>query len=112
MSEEKAELLKGTLDMLILQTLTREPAHGYGIARWIEERTNDALEIEEGSLYPALYRMERKGWIESEWGTSENNRRAKYYRLTAEGEKQLEEHISGWERLVVAVGHVLQPQTV
>ena len=108
MSESKTELLKGTLDMLILQTLRRGSFHGYGIARWIEERTNDVLEIEEGSLYPALYRMERKGWIESEWGISDNNRRARYYRLTPEGEKQLREQISGWEKMVSAVGQVLQ----
>ncbi len=78
MPDSKAELLQGTLDMLILKALTQGPVHGYGIARWIQTVTDDALQIEEGSLYPALYRMNRRGWIESEWGTSENNRRAKF----------------------------------
>jgi PadR family transcriptional regulator PadR len=83
------DLLQGTLDVLVLKALSGGPAHGYGIARWLEQVTDDVLRIEEGSLYPALHRMELKGWIESEWGLSDNNRRAKYYRLTAAGRKQL-----------------------
>jgi len=112
MPVEKTELLKGTLDMLILKTLTCGPTHGYGVARWIEERTRDVLAIEEGSLYPALYRMERRGWIASEWGLSGNNRRAKFYRLTPEGKRQLAMEISSWERLVLAIGQVLAPQPI
>ena len=110
MSRPKAELLKGTLDMLILRALLSGPIHGYGIARWIEIRTDDLLAIEEGSLYPALYRMERRGWISSEWGTSDNNRRAKFYRMTDMGASRFREEVSGWERLVVAIGRVLEPE--
>ena len=108
MPKPKTELLKGTLDLLVLQTLASGNAHGYGIARWIEDTTRDALQIEEGSLYPALYRMEDRGWITSEWGITEKNRRAKFYRLTARGRRQLEEETSSWERIVEAVGLVLQ----
>ncbi len=112
MSGEKTELLKGTLDMLILQTLTSGPTHGYGIARWIEERTDDALAIEEGSLYPALYRMEKKGWIRSEWGVTEYNRRAKFYRLTPAGEERLVSQMASWRTFVGAVGRIFGPETV
>ncbi len=108
MARPKTELLKGTLDLLVLKTLSSGNAHGYGIARWIEDTTHDALQIEEGSLYPALYRMEDRGWITSEWGITEKNRRAKFYRLTARGRKQLEEETSSWERIVEAVGLVLE----
>jgi transcriptional regulator len=100
-------LLQGTLELLILKTLSWGPAHGYGIASWIEEVTDDALRVEEGSLYPALHRMERKGWVEPEWGVSENNRRAKYYRLTAAGERALRAERESWTRLVDAVDRVL-----
>jgi PadR family transcriptional regulator PadR len=110
MPEGKAELLQGTLDMLILKALTQGPTHGYGVARWIQSVTDDLLEIEEGSLYPALYRMNRRGWISSEWGTSEHNRRAKFYSLTAKGRGQLEEQVAGWERFVLAVQRILQVQ--
>jgi len=110
MPEGKAELLQGTLDMLILKALTQGPTHGYGVARWIQSVTDDLLEIEEGSLYPALYRMNRRGWISSEWGTSEHNRRAKFYSLTAKGRGQLEEQVAGWERFVHAVQRILQVQ--
>jgi len=110
MPHARADLLRGTLDFLILKALTFGPEHGYGIARWLEESSADLLRIEEGSLYPALYRMERRGWIRSEWGFSETNRKAKYYRLTAEGREQLEAQARGWERLVKAVGLVLQRQ--
>jgi len=110
MPEGKAALLQGTLDMLILKALTHGPTHGYGVARWIQSVTDDLLEIEEGSLYPALYRMNRRGWISSEWGTSEHNRRAKFYSLTAKGREQLEEQVAGWERFVLAVQRILQVQ--
>ncbi len=83
------DLLQGTLDVLILKTLSWGPRHGYAVARWLQQATHDLLSIEEGSLYPALHRMERRGWIEAEWGVSENNRRAKYYAITPAGRKQL-----------------------
>src|ERR1700728_3579069 len=91
MQKSKAELLQGTLDLLILKTLLAGPMHGYSIAQRIQQRSEDVLVVEEGSLYPSLYRMEDKGWIVSQWGKSENNRRAKYYSLTRSGRKQLEE---------------------
>jgi transcriptional regulator len=103
----KTELLQGTLDMLILKSLLPGPRHGYGVAQWIQTTTNDALRIEEGSLYPALHRMQRRGWLSSEWGTSESNRRAKYYRLTRDGRAQLTREIRAWEDLVRAIGIVL-----
>ena len=96
-------LLQGTLELLILKTLSWGPMHGYGVASWIEEATGDVLRVEEGSLYPALYRMTRKGWIAGEWGTSENNRKAKYYRLTSEGRRQYRDQTSGWQRFAAAV---------
>ena len=96
-------LLQGTLELLVLKTLSWGPMHGYGIASWIESATGDVLRVEEGSLYPALYRMTRKGWIRGEWGTSENNRRAKFYQLTREGERQFREQTTGWERFASAV---------
>ena len=106
----RQELLKGTLDMLILQALTRGAMHGYGVARWIEERTEGTLLIEEGSLYPALYRMDQRGWVEASWGSSENNRRAKFYSLTRAGAKQLEKETSSWARLVWAIGRIVPCQ--
>lgn len=108
MANDKADLLKGTLDLLILKALSCGPQHGYGVARWLEESSQDLLSIEEGSLYPALYRMEQRGWIRSEWGTSETNRKARYYHIMPEGQGQLEAQASGWERLVFAVSMVLQ----
>ena len=100
-------LLQGTVELLVLKTLTWGPMHGYGIANWIETATGDVLRVEEGSLYPALYRMARKGWIQGEWGTSENNRRAKFYRLTEEGRRQFAEQASGWQRLATAVSQAV-----
>lgn len=100
-------LLQGTLELLILTALSWDDAHGYGIARWIEAATDDALRVEEGSLYPALHRMNAKGWVEAEWGVSENNRRAKFYRLTDEGRGQLVEKRRGWDRIVEVVGMAL-----
>jgi transcriptional regulator len=105
----KAELLQGTLDLLILKTLAVGPMHGYAIAQRIQQRSEDVLVVEEGSLYPCLYRMEEKGWISAEWGKSENNRRAKYYTLTRAGRKQLEEETATWERVHRAISLVLAP---
>jgi transcriptional regulator len=100
---DESGLLQGTLQLLVLKTLSWGPMHGYGIASWIESATGDVLRVEEGSLYPALYRMTRKGWIKGRWGTSDNNRRARFYELTKEGERQLREQTSGWQRLAAAV---------
>jgi transcriptional regulator len=105
----QTEILQGTLDMLILQTLTPGPAHGHTIAHVIEHRSEEALLVEHGSLYPALHRLELRGWIASFWGTSENNRKARYYRLTAAGRKQLSVETSRWARVVRAVNQVLRP---
>jgi transcriptional regulator len=104
-------LLQGTLELLVLKTLSWGPMHGYGIAEWIESATDDVLRIEEGSLYPALYRMSRKGWIRGEWGITENNRRAKYYTLTKEGHRQLHEQVTGWQRLSKAVSRAVSAKT-
>jgi PadR family transcriptional regulator, regulatory protein PadR len=102
------ELLQGTLDLLILKTLALEPMHGWGIAQRIQQVSREVLQIQQGSLYPALYRLERKGWIEAEWGASENNRRAKYYSLTQAGRAQLEKEMADWERVSSAVALILQ----
>ena len=104
---EALDLLQGTLDVLILRTLARGPMHGYAVSYWIRSVTDEALELQEGVLYPALHRLERKGWIDSEWGTSENNRRAKYYSLTKLGRKQLQHELSTWGRFASAVGKVV-----
>jgi len=109
MSKEALALLPGTLDALILKTLSRGARHGYAIARWLEEATDDALQIEEGSLYPALYRMEKRGWIESDWGLSELNRKVKFYHLTATGKSQLEIETANWKQFNRAVSKVLLP---
>jgi transcriptional regulator len=105
----ESELLQGTLDLLVLRTLAPGPAHGHTIAHVIETRSEDVLQVEHGSLYPALHRLEDRGWIASFWGTSENNRKARYYRLTAAGRRQLTEQTSRWEQLVAAIGRVLNP---
>ena len=102
------DLVHGPLHLMILKTLTWGPAHGYTIARWIRQVTGDVLQIEEGSLYPALHRMEQRGWIEATWGVSENNRRAKFYRLTAHGRTHLSAESPNWLRFATAVGQVLQ----
>jgi PadR family transcriptional regulator PadR len=104
----RIELLQGTLDMLVLKVLQGGAQHGFGIAERIHRLSRQALVVEEGSLYPALYRMEDRGWIEAEWGLSENKRRAKFYRLTRAGRKQLEREASGWEQLALAIGQVMQ----
>src|SRR5215208_6253598 len=103
------DLLQGTLDLLVLRTLSWGPMHGYSVARMIKERSNSVFLVEEGALYPALHRLERKAWVESDWGLSENNRRAKFYQLTAAGRRQLRAELSAWTRYVEAVGKVLQP---
>jgi len=105
----QSEMLQGTLDMLILQCLILGPAHGHTIAHAIEHRSEDVLQIEHGSLYPALHRLEDRGWIASFWGTSENNRRARYYRLTPAGRKQLIAQTTRWEQVVRAISRVLKP---
>ena len=108
MRKPKNDLLQGTLALLVLKTLARGPLHGYGITLHIQVVSKDILRVEEGSLYPALHRMEQDGWVSAEWGISENNRRARYYRLSAKGRKQLAEEEKNWERLTQAVAHVLQ----
>lgn len=105
------EMLQGTLDLLVLQTLALGPAHGHTIAHVIERRSEEVLQVEHGSLYPALHRLENRGWIASFWGTSENNRKARYYRLTPAGRKQLVQRTNRWEQLVHAIGRVLRPAT-
>jgi len=102
------DLLQGTLDLLVLKALSWGPAHGYSVATWIRERSDEAFLVEEGALYPALHRLERRGWVDAEWGLSENNRRAKYYRLTSKGRGQLRSEVSLWERYVSAVGKLLR----
>ena len=108
MTKVKTDVLQGTLALLVLKTLARGAMHGYGITLHIQRVSIDVLRIEEGSLYPALHRMEQEGWISAEWGVSENNRRARYYRLTANGRKQLAEEEKNWSRLTQAVANVLQ----
>ena len=103
------ELLPGTLDLLILRTLVREPMHGYGISNRVRELSKDVLRVGESSLYPALQRLLLNGWVKAEWGTSENNRRARYYRLTPAGRRQLAEQTSRWDELVRAINRVLRP---
>src|SRR5579863_7915347 len=106
---ERIELLQGTLDLLILQTLLLGPAHGHAIAKAIEFRSEDVLQIEQGSLYPALHRLIKRGWISVEEGTSENNRRAKFYRLTAKGRRQLTAETRKWDKLAGAIARILRP---
>ena len=106
------DLLQGILDLLILQTLALEPMHGWGVAQRIQQVSKDVLQIGQGSLYPALYRLEYKGWIRSDWGNSENNRRAKFYRLTATGRKQLDKELESWDRMSAAIATSNPPPTV
>jgi PadR family transcriptional regulator, regulatory protein PadR len=106
-SAEDLDLLQGTLDVLILKTLSWGPRHGYAIARWVHDVSDDVLRVEEGALYPALHRLEKRGWIEAEWGLSENNRKAKYYQLTTLGRGQLSEKATTWARYSAAVSKVL-----
>ncbi|MBO0861946.1 MAG: PadR family transcriptional regulator [Chloracidobacterium sp.] len=108
MSKQKADLLQGTLDLLILKALSLGPMHGYGVGQRIMQMAEEMLKIEEGSLYPALYRLEEKEWIKSEWGISENNRRARFYKLTPAGRKQLNIEEENWQRFALAMGKVLR----
>ena len=107
-TDRDLDLLKGTLDVLVLKTLSWGPRHGYAVSRWIRETTRDRLHVEEGALYTALHRMEKRGWVESEWGLSENNRKAKYYQLTAAGRKQLRAQTESWTSYAEAVFAVLR----
>ncbi len=108
MSKPRSDLLQGTLDLLILKTLALEPMHGWGITQRIQQFSEGVLQVNQGSLYPALVRLEQQGWIAAEWGTSDNNRQAKYYSLTKTGRKQLKEESDNWKRLSTAVEQVLQ----
>jgi PadR family transcriptional regulator PadR len=105
---ERLDLPQGTLDLLILKTLALAPQHGWAISERVQQVSSDVLRIQQGSLYPALHRLQRRGWIKGSWGTSENNRRAKYYELTAAGRKQLEVEETSWRKLTAAVGQILE----
>ncbi len=107
MPAQHIDLPQGTLDLLVLRTLALEPQHGWGISERLQQMSSDALRIQQGSLYPALHRLERRGWIKARWGVSENNRRAKYYELTAKGRKQLDLEKDAWAKMTAAVGRVL-----
>jgi PadR family transcriptional regulator, regulatory protein PadR len=107
-SERTAELLQGTLDLLILKTLSLGPEHGWGVAQRIQQMSRSVLQVNQGSLYPALHRLEEQGWIDAEWGVSDNNRRAKYYRLTAAGRKQLARETQSWTQFAAAVQWILR----
>jgi PadR family transcriptional regulator PadR len=106
--ENRIDLPQGTLDLLILKTLALEPQHGWAISERVQQISRDALRIQQGSLYPALHRLERRGWIQARWGTSDNNRRAKYYCLTSKGRIQLQAEEDAWKKLTAAVAHVLE----
>jgi PadR family transcriptional regulator PadR len=108
MTDSKSDLLQGTLDVLILKTLSTEPMHGWGISQRIQQLSKDVLRVNQGSLYPALYRLENQGWIRAAWGLSENNRKAKFYELTRAGRRQLAHETESWERFSTAVARVLQ----
>src|SRR5712671_6208203 len=107
MAHERIDLPQGTLDLLILKTLALEPQHGWAISERIKQISSDVLQVQQGSLYPALHRLERRGWIKAQWGASDNNRRAKYYELTRSGRKQLESETEAWRKLATAVAQVL-----
>lgn len=109
MRNEPLDLLQGTLDFLVLQTLAGDPMHGYGISRWIRSRTDGELQVQDAALYQALRRLDKKGWIEAQWGLTENNRRARYYSLTSAGREQLRAETTTWRRYVDAVFKVLEP---
>ena len=105
--ERTPDIVKGTLDLLVLKALSWGPAHGYAVARWIERATDDLLAVGEGTLYPALHRLEERGWVTASWGTSENNRRAKYYELTRQGRARLQVEVASWQRYASAVSAAL-----
>lgn len=108
MARRSTDLLQGTLDMLVLKALTREPLHGYAVMRWLRQVSDDGLKIEEGALYPALHRLQARGWVAAEWGLSDNNRQAKYYALTAKGRGALDSETRAWHGYVTAVSKVLE----
>ena len=108
MADSKSELMRGTLDLLILKTLALQPMHGWGIAQRIQQVSQEVFSVNQGSLYPALHRLEQQGWIDADWSDSDNNRRAKFYRLTARGRKQLASEERNWERVAAAVARILQ----
>ncbi|MFI5183655.1 MAG: PadR family transcriptional regulator [Vicinamibacteria bacterium] len=108
MGDDKSDLLQGTLDLLILRTLATGPRHGWGISQRIQQISKDVLRVNQGSLYPALYRLEERGWVAASWDASENNRKAKFYRLTRIGQTQLEKETANWERLSAAVQRILE----
>lgn len=108
LSKSNVDLLQGTLDLLVLRTLLAGPQHGWGISQRIQQTSEDVFRVNQGSLYPALHRLEQEGWIDAEWGASENNRKARFYRLTRSGRKRLEEETASWERLAAAVARVLE----
>jgi len=107
MARTNVDLLQGTLDLIVLKALSWGPMHGFGLARWIQLTSEDALQVEEGSLYPALYRMENRGWIKAQWALTENGRRAKYYKLTAAGKRQLVSELAAWARMSAAMGKIV-----
>lgn len=109
MADDSLALVQGTVDLLILRTLSWQPMHGYGISRWIRQRTEEELDLQDAALYQALRRMEKKGWVEAEWGLTETNRRARFYKLTSRGREQLEREVSTWRRYTDAVARVLAP---
>jgi transcriptional regulator len=108
MSQSKTDLLQGTLDLVILKVLALEPMHGWGISQRIQQISKDVLQVNQGSLYPALHRLEQQAWIRSKWGASDANRKAKYYELTAAGRKQLQAEVTGWERYAAAIARVIE----
>ncbi len=108
MAKEKSDLLRGTLDLMILRTLSLEPQHGYGIQQRLEEMTQGVFDVRAGSLFPALYRLAADGWIRGEWGVSENNRKAKFYRLTRKGQRRLEAEVKNWRRVSLAINNLLE----
>lgn len=111
MADPQTDLLQGTLDLLILKTLALGPQHGWGVSQRIQQMSRDALQVNQGSLYPALHRLEHRGWITSEWGTSDNNRKAKFYRLTSVGRERLEQESSAWRRFAGAVELILRTES-
>lgn len=108
MANEKSDLLQGTLDMLILKIVALGPVHGYGVSLRIRQISNEVLQVQQGSLYPALHRLEKRGWLQADWGESDNGRQAKFYRLSVKGKKQLTAEESNWRRLAAAVGSILE----
>jgi PadR family transcriptional regulator PadR len=111
MPAERSDLLQGTLDMLILKIVALAPVHGYGISQRIQQISKEVLKVQQGSLYPALHRLEKRGWLVAEWGASDKGRQAKFYKLSAEGRRQLEKEERGWRRLAGAVGRILQTES-